>query len=114
MAQFMNASVLAQLEDAAPQVLSPSYDVHLAVVKALAMWASANPLAGKDVNSTSYWYCSLQELAPLTGMQPTMIAMGSCCRHFCLVMRREGDGWHVAFGEKQLEILRREFGLGAK
>lgn len=116
MIRILDVSVLAQLQDEAPKVMVPSYEGHKAVVKALAMWSSAHSVSGVDEHNRAYWIASLQELLPLTGMEASMCAKhaGMACRSFCLVMKREGDGYHVAWSQRQLDILRKAFGLGGE
>lgn len=113
MTRILEVSVLAQLQDEAPKVMVPSYEGHKCVVKALAMWSSAQPLSGTDENGRSYWIAALHDLLPLAGLDSlTAIQVGKVSRSFCLVMKREGDGYRVAWSQKQLDILRKAFGIG--
>lgn len=111
MTRILEVSVLAQLQDEAPKVMVPSYEGHKAVVKALVMWSSAQPVSGTDEQGKTYWIAALHELAPLTGMDIPAQHMGRACRSFCLVMKREDDGYRVAWSKQQLEILRKEFNM---
>ncbi len=113
MARILETSVLAALESEAPKVTIPSYETHKAVVKALAMWSSAHPTSGADEDGRVYWIASLQDLMPLTMIENiTPQHMGTACRNFCLSMRRMPDGYHTAWSQKQLDILRGAFALG--
>jgi hypothetical protein len=113
MARILDAMVLAQLQDEAPKVTVPSYEAHQALVKALTMWSSAHPTNGTDANGRSYWIAALHDLQPLIAIPTeTPKQVGNACRNFCLVMKRENDGFRVAWSQKQLDILRKAFGLG--
>ncbi len=112
MARILETSVLAALEDEAPKVTIPSYETHKAIVRALVMWSSAHPISGADENGRAYWIAALQDLIPLTGINnlpPQHV--GTACRNFCLSMRRMPEGYHTAWSQKQLDILRKAFGL---
>ncbi len=113
MAKILDVSILAQLQEEAPRVVLPSYDMHQAVVKALVMWSSTHPANGVDVNGRTYWVVALQDLQPLVGFAAlTPKQIGSACRNFCMVLKREGIGYHVAWSQKQLDILRKAFNVG--
>lgn len=113
MARILDMATLALLQEEAPKVTVPSYLGYQGVVRSLAMWASMHPANGTDVNGRIYWIAALHDLQPLIAMQSvTPKQVGNACRNFCLVMKREGDGYCVAWSEKQLDILRKAFGVG--
>lgn len=112
MSRVLKLEVLAELEKNQPHVTLPSFEMHKAVVKALAAWSAANP-SQHDMNGLRYWRTGLKELVPLADLgdmfNPHLC--GRICRSFQLVSKRENDGYKVAWSDKQLSILLKAFPL---
>lgn len=103
--EFLPLAVQAQLQDAKPRVTIPSYETAQAVLKAMNMFSAGNK-ATKDESGRVYWYVSIKELLTLSGNETlTTNQVGRACGIFQLARKRENDGWHVAWSQKQLDIL---------
>jgi hypothetical protein len=113
--QILNLEVLAELERAAPRVTVPSYEAHRAVLKALRMYASTNT-PQVDISGLLYWCAALHDILPLTDLQGLLAPkiVGNICRNFKMSMKRENDGFKVAWSQKQLDILAQAFPLEPK
>lgn len=102
---ILSLEVMSKLKDSAPSVTVPSYEAARAVLKALNMYAAGNK-PRKDVRGVVYWHCGLDDLLGLIDVGDlTNKAVGTICRTFQLVMKRENDGFKVAFSQSQLDIL---------
>jgi hypothetical protein len=101
--------VMAKLRAARPVVTVPSYEAVQMVVKALKM-LSAGSSPERDVNGVQYWRVALADVVSLVN-HPVMTAklVGSCCRACQLPMKRENDGFKVAWSQAQLDILSEMF-----
>jgi len=111
MKSILEMSITLELEKAAPRVTIPGHDVYLSIVKALGIWASSHKPQVDSLGIT-YWRASLADLLELTGIHDLASKVaGNICRNFCLVMKRENDGYYVAWSEKQLNILKKSFDL---
>ena len=97
--------VMAKLRSARPVVTVPSYEAVQMIVKAVKM-LSAGSKPERDVNGVSFWRVSLSDVVAVVN-NPVMTAKlaGSCCRVCQLPMKRENDGYKVAWSQEQLDIL---------
>jgi len=74
---------------------------------------SVKASAHKDVNGLMYWETTLKELHA-AGRLPeatSMTLVGKACRSMGLTLWREGDGYHAAWSDAQLTILKKYFGV---
>jgi hypothetical protein len=111
MKNILELTTLAELEKAAPRVTIPSHEAHQTIVKALGIWASSHK-PQVDGAGLTYWRASLAEILSLAAVPELAPKVaGNICRGFCLVMKRENDGFKVAWSEKQLTILKKAFDL---
>ena len=108
---FLDNRLLNDLETAAPKISVSGAEINSALVKALAMYASTHkPMA--DMAGALYWRTSLAEVISLSGvfeLAPRLA--GNVCRAMRCVMKREGDGYQVAWSEAQLALLKKAFDL---
>ena len=100
---------MAKLRAARPTVTIPSYEAVCLVVTAVKMLSAASP-AEKDINGMAFWRVALADVTALINnpvMTPKMA--GSVCRVLQLPMKRENDGYKVAWSQPQLDILKETF-----
>jgi hypothetical protein len=99
-----------KLRKVAPKVCQMPRDAARAVVSALAGFASSVE-PHEDLDGQSYWQAALREIHEAGAMPKdmSMAHVGAACRLMGLVSWREGDGYHVAWSERQLEILGKYF-----
>jgi hypothetical protein len=103
--EILKIETVMALRENAPEVTVPSYDAARAMVKALAMYAAGNA-SQKDMKGITYWRCALASLMALIDLSALSSKMaGDVCRSFQLVMKREHDGYYVAWSQGQLDIL---------
>jgi hypothetical protein len=103
--EILSLEAVMALRESAPIVTVPSYEAARAMVKALAMYSAGNA-SQKDMKGITYWRCALAELLALIDMPAfTPHLAGGVCRSFQLTMKRENDGFYVAWSQTQLDIL---------
>lgn len=95
----VSLEVMAKLRAARPVVTVPSHEAVGMVVKAIKM-LSATIAPERDVNGVKYWRVALVANPVMT---PKLA--GTCCRACQLPMKRENDGFKVAWSQAQLDIL---------
>jgi hypothetical protein len=101
----VSLETMAKLRAARPVVTVPSYEAVQMVVKAIKM-LSAGSSPERDVNGVQYWRVALADVVAVVN-NPVMSAKlaGTCCRVCQLPMKRENDGFKVAWSQAQLDIL---------
>lgn len=110
MNQILTHSTLAELEQAAPKVVTSSWENHQAMVVSLALYASTHKTQ-VDLQGQAYWQSDYPSLITLSGVALTTKQAGNICARFCLPVKHENDGNKVAWSEKQLSILKQAFGM---
>jgi hypothetical protein len=110
MNHILDHTVLAELEQAAPKVVTSSWENHRAMVAALAQFASTHKTQ-VDLQGQAYWQSDYPTLIMLSGIALTTKQAGNICARFYLPVKHENDGNKVAWSEKQLSILKQAFGM---
>ena len=72
---------------------------------------SAGQAAHTDADGRKYWSGTLKEIHQAGHLSETtsMALVGKACRVMGLVLWRENDGYHAAFSEGQIKILKERF-----
>jgi hypothetical protein len=110
--EHIDLRTLADLYDAQPIVTAIDEEAAAKLVQALSMYAAANKPKIDCVNS-KYWITLLVDLLALTGLGESFHPRkaGPVLRQMGLVLHRQNDGFHVAWSETQLSILKKAFDL---
>lgn len=110
MQDLIDLDTFVSLRKAAPKVSEMPWDAAKAVAQALCEFSGYEE-SHEDLDGRKYWEGSLKEIheAGALGEKFPLMTVGKVCRLIGLVMFRRGDGYHAAWSEEQLAILRRYF-----
>jgi hypothetical protein len=100
------------LKKAAPQVMQVPWDTAQMVVRGL-QFLSLKQHAHKDAHERVYWEETLKNVSRAGKLpeETSMMLVGKICRSMGLTLWREADGYHAAWSEAQLTILKKYFGV---
>ena len=102
---ILSLEIIAALRETAPVVTVPSYEFARITLKALNMYAAGNK-PEKDAKGIVCWSTGFSGILSLmTEFSPSEKQLGTMLRAFQMTMKRENNGYHVAFSQKQLDIL---------
>jgi hypothetical protein len=113
MSELIDLDTLVAVKKAAPKVTQVPFDRAQAALKSLAMFANAET-PSRDIEGQKYWSASLKDMTILAGSDgnvATCKQFGTAYRTMGLSMWREMDGYHVAWSEPQLKLLKKYFKL---
>lgn len=107
---LIDLETLMALRKAAPQVTAVPFDTARALVQGLYALSQAQA-AHTDADGRQYWSATLKEIHTGAHLNEntSMALVGKACRGMGLVLWRENDGYHAAYSEAQLRILRDRF-----
>jgi hypothetical protein len=107
---LIDLETLMALRKAAPQVTAVPFDTARALVQGLYELSQAQT-AHVDADGRKYWAATLKEIRQAARLdeETSMALVGKGCRGMGLVLWRENDGYHAAFSEAQVRILRERF-----
>lgn len=108
---LLELDVLVEMKKAAPVVTAVPFDVAKAVVGTLDRFAEQND-ANTDQYGATYWQTTVKALHKMGPFDPGTISLnivGRTLRQLGLESWRKADGFHVAWSQKQLDILKRYF-----
>ena len=108
MQTLLDYRTLAEIQEAAPSVSSVSLEMARLALRVMTL-RSEQSAPKTDVRGVRYWQASLKELHALAEMGESLKlkAIGRTVRAMGLEVWRQFDGYHVAWSEAQLEILKR-------
>lgn len=108
--ELIDFDTLVAVRKQAPQVTAIPFDAARLVVRALDEF-SRNNNAHQDADGRKYWQAALKEVHEAGQLREdfAMRSVGTSCREIGLTVWRKMDGFYVAWGEKQLEILKKYF-----
>lgn len=108
--QLIDIDTLYQLKKAAPEVTVVPFDLACWVVRSLDVLSKTLP-AHVDQHGVTYWKTTIKDVTEkvtqVSGITPSQV--GRSLRRFGLEEWREMDGYHVAWSQTQLEILKKFF-----
>ena len=104
--ELLDFDTYVAVRKAAPKVTGVSFGNAMRVVNYF-IEISKTHLADEDGDGQIYWQESLKEIARGAGIDLKLA--GRACREFGLTMWRKTDGYHVAWSDEQLGILRKYF-----
>ena len=109
--ELIDLDTYYELKSAAPQVMSIPVDAARWLVKAMDELSKASK-PHEDLNGQSYWEAALRDLMEIVNLSDEFSnnQVGHACRNIGLTCWRKADGYHVAWSEAQLKILRKHFG----
>lgn len=108
---LIDLDTLVAVKKAAPKVTQVPFDRAQLVVTALERFANAEQ-PSKDIEGHKYWSASLKNMTAVAGLEENIATckqFGTAYRTMGLSMWREGDGYHVAWSEPQLKLLKEYF-----
>ena len=109
MEHLVDHETMAKLEALSPKVASTTPTELRLVLNALAEKSvTQNERYGMD--DKPYWIVKLEELGNIlpNGLQGKQL--GTICRRMALYLKRQNDGYWVAWNKAQLDILQAYFG----
>jgi hypothetical protein len=107
---LVSLETLVELKKAAPQVTQVPWEAARMVVQGLGD-LSPKTTAHQDFNGLKYWNATLKDIhaAGRLPEETGMNVVGKACRSMGLMLWREADGYHVAWSQAQLDILKKYF-----
>lgn len=106
---LIDLETLMELRQAAPHVTQVPFDLARAAVAVMTFFGGTHT-PNEDAEGKVYWDTPLKTLAmSLDHGSVSGKRVGQVCREMGLTLWREGDGYHVAWSQAQLNILKRHF-----
>ena len=112
---LLDLDTLIAMKISAPKVTQVPFDRAQASVQALVKFSAANE-PYEDFDGQRYWKAQLKELLKVKDFPEDVMCLhlGRAYRQMGLSGWREMDGYHIAWSETQLEILKKYFKVEEK
>lgn len=107
---LLDLDTFVEVRKAAPEVTFVSFDIARQMLEGIGkMSAETHPFT--DHNDRKYWQASIKDLHRIGGFPETLSLRktGSICKSLGLISWRKNDGYHIAWSEQQLSILKGYF-----
>jgi hypothetical protein len=109
---LLDLETMYAIKKAAPQITSVAFDLAGWVVCGLDALSKVEKLS-MDLNKTGYWQATVKDIHKACrfdeAMNVSLNLVGRALKEMGLESWRKGDGFHVAWSENQLAILKNYF-----